>query len=438
LAALFGTLRPMKRPKPTLRGRQQRAGLVFLLLGLVAVCLLLVAANPSALAWRAEQARAAWLDLRSNRGDSVPTPVAHERRPTAAVSPEAVSAAYEATRPATTTVRPTSDGVGPPTAVPPTPTQAPLPKSAALTGFRFEFQDINNCGPTTLAMALSYWGWEGTQTEIAEVIKPVARDKNVRWDELIYYVQNRAGWLDALFRVGGTPDIVKRFIASGYPIIIATGYTIEQQGWVGHYLLLSGYDDEAQTFTVQDATGGPDRVMAYAAVDREWQQFNRLFLVVFPTGDRETILTLLGPDADQEANRQHALEMAQAETEADPQNAYAWFNLGSNLNYFDRYAEAAAAYDQARTLGLPWRMMFYQFGPYRAYFNTGRYQDVIDVADAALGARPDLEENFYWRGWARYMQDDSAGAISDFREALKVNPNFSDARSSLEELGATP
>ena len=428
----------MTRSHSKHKRRQRRAGIFFLLLAVAAAGLLLVAANGPALAWRIELARAAWLDARSNHAESVPTPAATGLRPTAAASPRAVSAAYEGARPATPTSQPTSAEADPPTPVPPTPTQAPLPASAALTGFRFEYQDINNCGPTTLAMALSYWGWEGTQAEIAEVIKPVRRDKNVRWDELIYYVQNQAGWLDALFRVGGTPDIARRFIASGYPVIIATGYTLEQQGWVGHYLLLSGYDDDAQTFTVQDATAGPDRVVPYADIEREWQQFNRLFIVVFPTGDRETILSLLGPDADEAANRQRALELAQAATRSDPQNAFAWFNLGSNLSFFDRYAEAAQAFDQARTLGLPWRMLFYQFGPYRAYFNTGRYQDVLDLADAALDARPDLEENFYWRGWARYMQGDSAGAVSDFRAALEVNPNFDDARASLADLGASP
>lgn len=80
-------------------------------------------------------------------------------------------------------------------------------------------------------------------------------------------------------------------------------------------------------------------------------------------------------------------------------------------------------------------MMFYQFGPYRAYFNVGRYQDVVDVATAALDRRPDLEENFFWRGWARYMLGDQSGAVEDFRSALEVNPNFTDAASALESLG---
>lgn len=228
---------------------------------------------------------------------------------------------------------------------------------------------------------------------------------------------------------------MKPFIASGYPVIIATGYTVKE-GWVGHYLLLTGYDDQQQAFIVQDSTGGPDRTVSYADIDREWQQFNRYFILVYPAEDQSRILELLGPDADETANRQRALETALAETQADPQNAFAWFNLGSNLNYFDRYAEAAEAFDQARQIGLPWRMMFYQFGPYRAYFNTGRYQDIIDVADAALNARPDLEENFFWRGWARYMLGDREAAVADFRSALEVNPNFDDARSALASVGA--
>lgn len=417
---------------------QRGAARVWLLLPLAgaALCFGLLLAGAAryqtALAWRVEMARAAVLDWRSGRSETVPTPAAQAERATPAPAATVANSFDDRPRP---TAQPPTALPSPTVAVP--ATQAPLPPQASLTGFRFEYQDINNCGPTTLAMALSYWGWEGDQQKIADLIRPVARDKNVRWDELIYYVQTQAGWLDALFRVGGTVEGVQRLIANGYPVMIATGYTVEQ-GWVGHYLLLTGYDDAAQTFTLQDATGGPDRVVPYADIDAEWQQFNRLYLVVFPLDDRGKILGLLGPEADEAANRQRALDAAQAETERDPENAFAWFNLGSNLNYFDRYAEAAQAFDQARTLGLPWRMMFYQFGPYRAYFNVGRYQDVIDVSTAALDARPDLEENFYWRGWARYMLDDAPGAVSDFRAALKVNPNFEDARASLEQLGASP
>ena len=419
-----------RRPRLTTPGRVWLV-FAFALIGLAAVGMTRIPTVRSVLIWRVEVARAQVLDWWSGRSDTLPTPSADAVVSTPVTGGPAVVASYEDS---VTPARPTPTALPGPTALPPTATPVPLPPTVTLTGVKYEKQDLNNCGPATLAMMLSYWGWQGDQSVIADVLKPATRDKNVRWDELVYYVKTRAGWLDALFRVSGTIDGLKPFIADGYPVIIETGYTVKS-GWVGHYLLLTGYDEAAQTFVVQDATGGPDRIMPYTDVDRDWQQFNRLFILVFPPADREKIMALLGTDADEATNRQRALDTAFAETERDPQNAFAWFNLGSNLNYFDRYGEAAQAFDKARQIGLPWRMLFYQFGPYRTYFNIGRYQDVIDLADAVLKARPDLEENFFWRGWARYMLGDKDGAIADFRSALEVNPGFEDARAALGSLG---
>jgi tetratricopeptide (TPR) repeat protein len=79
--------------------------------------------------------------------------------------------------------------------------------------------------------------------------------------------------------------------------------------------------------------------------------------------------------------------------------------------------------------------LFYQFGPYAAYFNVGRFQDVIDLATATLNARPELEESYVWRGWAWYMLGKRTLAITDFRAALAINPNFADAQNALGILG---
>jgi tetratricopeptide (TPR) repeat protein len=178
--------------------------------------------------------------------------------------------------------------------------------------------------------------------------------------------------------------------------------------------------------------------VTYTVLDAYWQDFNRLFILVYPPEDHAKVQALLGPDADEDENRRRALATAQIETQTDAHNPYAWWNLGSNLNYFDRYEEAAAAFDQARTLGLPWRMIWYQFGPYRAYYNVGRYQEVIDLADAALRRAPQLEESLIWRGWARFSLGDRLGAVADFREALAQNPRSTEARAALESIGATP
>ena len=53
------------------------------------------------------------------------------------------------------------------------------------------------------------------------------------------------------------------------------------------------------------------------------------------------------------------------------------------------------------TATTPFRMMWYQTGPYFAYYYAGRYQDVINLANVNKTiAQPTLEESLYWRGMA--------------------------------------
>ncbi len=382
------------------------------------------------LKWQAHQARGFLLDLSAPAGDTLPTP--ESESPSEAVTPRA-------------TVRPAFD-VPPTVAASPSPlpTDAPTstpiplatpPESITLESPKWEKQGINNCGPATLTMYLRFYGWQGTQNDVAAIVHPNERDKNVRWDELVYYVKTHAGWLDALFRVGGTTGKLKLFLANGYPVVIETGYELPDVGWVGHYLLITGYDDAEGVFITQDATAGSNQKVPYEKIDKYWQQFNRLYIVVFPPDKIDAINAILGPDADEAVNRENALTAAQADIDSDPENPFAYFNLGSNLNYFDRYSESAEAFDKARELGLPKRMLFYQFGPYRAYFNVGRYDDVIDLSTFTLDYRPDLEESYFWRGWAEYMLGDKNAAITDWRESLKVNPTFNDAKTALESVG---
>jgi hypothetical protein len=86
----------------------------------------------------------------------------------------------------------------------PTPTSLPLPPQASLPTPKYELQGINNCGPATLTMTLRVYGWSGDQYDIAKIIKPVDKDRNVNPDELRYYVLNEAGWLRAEFRTINT------------------------------------------------------------------------------------------------------------------------------------------------------------------------------------------------------------------------------------------
>jgi Peptidase_C39 like family len=330
-------------------------------------------------------------------------------------------------------------GTPPPTETP-LPTATPLPAAALISDVPHELQGWNNCGPATLSMALRFWGWQGDQLTAASWLKPNEQDKNVTPGEIEAYVNGQVRGMAAAYRVGGTLPALRTLLAAGYPVMVAKGLWYGDEGWIGHYLLAIGYDDEPQRLTFEDALHDTLTELSFDEFDQDWQSFNRTFVVVYPAARAGEVTSLLGGYAEPESSFQIALDTANAETQADPSNAFAWHNLGTNLVYFGDYQAASAAFDQARTLGLPWRLLWYQTSLYSAYYHTGRYQDVRVLAnltiDSTLGVP--LEENLYWRGWAKIAQGDTRSGQRDFELALEFNPNFAPASQALADLEADP
>jgi tetratricopeptide (TPR) repeat protein len=119
----------------------------------------------------------------------------------------------------------------------------------------------------------------------------------------------------------------------------------------------------------------------------------------------------------------------------EPGNAFAWFNLGSSLAAQGDYGGAAQAFDQARAIGLPGRMLWYQFRPFEAYLAQGRVQDVFDLTGQLLAQTSSIEEIHYWRGRALAVTGDLAAARASLTQALALNPDFAPARVALAEIG---
>ena len=377
-----------------------------------------------------------------------------EFAPTAAVQQAALPTlppSATATASPTVTVTPTHPAGPTPTPAPSaTPTVSPtaLPSKILLTGFAHEYQLFNNCGPTSLKIDLSYWGWGGTQKEAAAVLKPVPDDKNVSPRELYEYALTQG--FDAYIRVNGDLALIKRFIAAGYPVILEKGFTCVEgercTGWFGHYSVVAGFDDDKQVLILQDSYRGPNITMSYADVVLNWRAFNYLYIVFFPAGAEydAAVQAMLGTDVvDVTANYNAALDRAvqEAQTSSGDQAAFAWFNVGTNRASLQDYAGAASAYDQARAIGLPYRMLWYQFGPYRSYYYIGRYQDVIDLATFAIDSVntvPGLEEAYYWRGLAELGLGQATEAEADLRTSLERHPGYQPAIDALTQMGLTP
>ena len=334
------------------------------------------------------------------------------------------------------------------TPVPATPTRVPIPPQARLEGVSHKFQQWNNCGPATLAMTLTYFDVPARQSETAAFLKPSPEDRNVSPHEMVAYVAEKTG-LDALFRVNGDPYTVRRLLAAGFPVILEIGIEppgeFQWMGWYGHYMLAVAYDDGKQQFWVYDSWLGTSeeplqnanadgRTLTYANLAEYWPHFNRNYIVIFEAERAAEIAKIIGEEMDDALMWQNALEEIRTETAASPNNAFYWFNLGTVYNALGQYEEAAAAYDQARAIGLPWRMLWYQFGPYEAYYQAGRYEDVVLLADTTLKDRPYFEESFYYRGLALGALGESKAARQDLQKAASFNPNFIPAADALAHL----
>lgn len=290
------------------------------------------------------------------------------------------------------------------------------------------YQTWNNCGPATVSMALGPVGIVVDQAAAAKDLKPDPDDKNVGPAELAAFARARGA--GAAARVNGDLDRLRALVAAGWPVIAETWFVPEPGDEMGHYRLVTGYDRAADVILAADAYAGPALRIPAAEFDAVWRVFNRTYVVVFPPEAEAAVAAVLGPDADDAAMYARAAATARVETEAVG-DAFAWFNLGSSLVGAGQPVEAAAAFDRARAIGLPWRMLWYQHGPFEAYAAAGRWDDVAALAGANLANAPNLEESLYWRGRARAAAGDADGAAADWRQALELRPGFPEAGAAL-------
>ena len=346
----------------------------------------------------------------------------------------------------------------------PTITSTPLPATVLLEGVKYEHQHgrLNYCGPANFSMALTFWGWDGNRDVVGKVVKPADKDKNVMPYEFQDFIADNVPSMTSAVRYGGDLEMLKRMVSAGFPVVVEKGiYELDvngKYGWMGHYAFVTGYDETAQEIIYQDtyqpagAPPGPNRHIKYSTFIEGWRAFNYVFVVVYPADRENDVMTLLGPLASETDAARHALSVAQSEAQTltDIDRFFAWFNVGTSHVMLLEYADAAIAYDYAFSVYAdldvndsvrPYRMMWYQTGPYKAYFYTNRFSDVINLADTTLNdtiSEPVLEESLYWRGRAYYMAGKTDLAVKDYRDALKVHPKWVVATQALQDLGLQP
>ncbi len=324
------------------------------------------------------------------------------------------------------------------------PLMTELPANTRLTGLRAVYQLENRCSSAALTIQMSYFGWGGTYTDAINGLNPNAEDVAVRLDEMARFAAQHG--LSSVIRYGGTVDMLKALVANGFPVLVENVYYDGVTGnafndFLSHNRVIMGYDDALGVLYSFDSLlgngeDGQGRPIPYEGYDERWKPFNRDYMVLYRPEDEARLQAVMGDHWDFTYNLEQALAISQQELDENRSDSYTLYNMGATLTMLGRYEEAAGYFDQARDVGLPWRMFWYQYEAMEAYLQIGRYDDVLTIARSVIANTPGVEETYYYAALAYERQGDLQRAESNLEVALFRNINFTQATEALIRVRA--
>ncbi|MBZ0307978.1 MAG: C39 family peptidase [Anaerolineae bacterium] len=313
-----------------------------------------------------------------------------------------------------------------------------IPSEVRLEGLDMLWQQYNRCSATALYMQLSYYDYAGSATDIVRWLNPYEEDYSVRLEEMIRFAETQG--LRGIARTGGTRDLMQSLVAGGFPVLVENAYwhRNDNDDWMSHNRILMGYDNSSFYFYDPLLGPGDDHrgyAIRYEEFDGRWRDFNRDYLVIYRPEEEARLQAILGEHWSAESNAARTLEQAQTEVSSHA-DAFSYYNLGSAQVVLGDYAAAVQSFDQARALGLPWRMFWYRFEIFDAYLQVGRYEDVIALVYHTLENTTQIQEMYYYIGRAYEGQGNTERALANYYAALARNANYPEAQAAIDALEA--
>lgn len=338
---------------------------------------------------------------------------------------------------ATPTSTPTTTAIAtasptPTATVTPKPTAPPVPVSVHLGPMTHAYQTWNNCSAVSASMVLSYYGIDRSQAQLATVFRPNLDDKHVEPRQLVRFFPEYG--LRADLYEGGSIETIKQLIAAGFPVVTPQWLDFKPDA-IGHYRVVRGYDDTRGGFLVNDSMTGADVLVSYDDFERLWRAFNYRYLPVYQPGSRPQIEQIIGADSVQRSNLQRTLALFSDLAAQHPDDAYYRFSIGTSFFELGNYPEAVAAYEKAASLGLPSKMLWYQFWPVAAYNEVGNHRRALELATAQIADAGTFGEMRFERGRAYEAMSNREAALAEYRQALIDDANLKNASNAITRLG---
>lgn len=311
----------------------------------------------------------------------------------------------------------------------------PAPDSHYLQGIRHEFQRLNNCGPVTTNMVLGYYGVDLTQDYTAGKLRPNPLDVSVSTIEMVtfadveYGFAGHVGW-------GGNMQLLENLIANGIPVIVLQ--PLDPTSDINHFRLVHGYDRKNQTVTVSDSYLGRNLVWSYEYFRGLWDQRGYSYTLIHPKKDQALVNAITERyQDDEETRRRDGLIRVQKFVDSEPNNPWAWLQLGQTLYRRDRYQEALKAWNRANELGLPEKALWYAPWPAQLMNEVGRYAEARELASTVLANNPGSSEMYYERARAAQEMGDMRAAREDLERAVSFAPYHPKFRMASEQFDRT-
>ena len=136
--------------------------------------------------------------------------------------------------------------------------------------------DTDQCGPSALASVLGYWGIPAAPARLREELYR-ANLKGALTLDMLLAAEGRG--LTAEMAEGGL-ERVKAELDAGHPMIAFVNLGLRIYP-IGHYMVITGYDDAKRSLYVHSGTKR-DRRVSYATFDGLWEKTSRWTLLILP------------------------------------------------------------------------------------------------------------------------------------------------------------
>lgn len=306
------------------------------------------------------------------------------------------------------------------------------PDFVVLPAAKWVPQSFNNCGPATTSMVLQYFGYSVSQEETKSALRTNPDDKNVFTYEISDYLRENYN-IESKLLYNGNAQTLKTLIANGIYVVVEDWLHSNED--IGHVTILRGFDDKKAVFIADDSYLGTNIKYPYEEFDKtQWKPFNREYLPVYKPEQKALVETIIGENWDEKTMFENAVEKNLADTLKDPEDMYAWFNLGTSYHALGKFQEAKDAFEKSKEIGWPKRMLWYQIQPIQTYNALGQFNQAIQLANLGIIGNDSFSELHLEKAIAYKGLGDTGKAHEEIEKALYYNPNYSEAKEFSDSL----